>query len=68
MLTQALLPAAIERTLSYLSACTLPVSILIIGSILAGVKPGRVFDPLTLCFCAVWLLGIPLLCWLMAAV
>ena len=67
MLTQAPLPGVIERTLSYLSACTLPASILIIGSILAGVKPGRVFDPLTLYFCAVRLLGIPLLCWLMAA-
>ena len=67
MLTQAPLPGVIERTLSYLSACTLPVSILIIGSILAGVRSGRVFDPLTLCFCAVRLLGIPLLCWLMAA-
>lgn len=61
MLTQAPLPAAIERTLSYLSACMLHVSILIIGSILAGVNPGRVFDPLTLYFCAVRLLGIPLL-------
>ena len=61
MLTQAPLPGAIDRTLSYLSACTLPVSILIIGSILAGVKPGRVFHPLTLYFCAVRLIGIPLL-------
>ena len=61
MLTQAPLPGAIDRTLSYLSTCTLPVSILIIGSILAGVKPGRVFHPLTLYFCAVRLIGIPLL-------
>ena len=61
MLTQAPLPGAVERTLSYLSGCTLPVSIVIIGSILAGVKPGRVFHPLTLYFCAVRLIGIPLL-------
>ena len=61
MLTQAPLPGAVERTLSYLSGCTLPVSIVIIGSILAGVRPGRVFHPLTLYFCAVRLIGIPLL-------
>ena len=61
MLTKAPLPGAVERTLSYLSGCTLPVSIVIIGSILAGVRPGRVFHPLTLYFCAVRLIGIPLL-------
>ncbi|MGI5885012.1 MAG: AEC family transporter [Candidatus Spyradocola sp.] len=61
MFTQWQMPAFLERTLSYFSGCTLPVSILIVGSILAGVRVRSIFTGMTAYYCGVRLLLIPLL-------
>lgn len=61
LLTQWQMPAFLDRTLSYFSACTLPVSILIVGSILAGVRVRSIFTGMTAYYCAVRLLLVPLL-------
>ena len=60
MLTGITIPSPILRTLSYLSGCMLPVSILIIGSILAGVNIRTIFTKLTLYYSGLRLLAIPL--------
>ena len=58
LLTQWQMPAFLDRTLSYFSACTLPVSILIVGSILAGVRVRSIFTGMMAYYCAVRLLGL----------
>lgn len=60
MLTQLQPPAAITRTLRYLSGCTLPLSMLIIGSILAGVKLESMLSVKIGYFTIIRLLGIPM--------
>ena len=60
MLTGISIPSPILRTLRYLSGCMLPVSILIIGSILAGVNIRTIFTKLTLYYSGLRLLAIPL--------
>ena len=60
MLTGITIPSPILRTLRYLSGCMLPVSILIIGSILAGVNIRTIFTKLTLYYSGLRLLAIPL--------
>ena len=61
MLTQYQPPAAVTRTLKYLSGCTLPVSMLVIGSILAGVRIKSMISKKVLYFAGVRLLLIPLI-------
>jgi predicted permease len=53
------LPGALTKTINYLSACNLPVSILVIGTILAEVDPRTLADGQALGFCAVRLLLLP---------
>lgn len=61
MLTQYQPPSAITRTLKYLSGCTLPVSMLVIGSILAGVRLKSMVSFRILYFTVIRLLLIPLI-------
>lgn len=57
--TGLVLPSPLTRTVKYLSACTLPISILIIGTILAEVNPKTLFDKDTLWFCFIRLIALP---------
>lgn len=59
MASQLQLPGFADKTLSALSACTLPVSILIIGTILSEVDIRSVLSGTTLYFCFVRLILIP---------
>lgn len=61
LLTQFSIPSPLLRTIKYLSGCNLPVSILIIGSILAGVNCRTIFSKLTMYFCVIRLILTPLL-------
>lgn len=61
MFTQYIPPQAITRTLKYLSSCTLPVSMLIIGSILAEVNIKRILSKSILYFSGIRLLVIPVI-------
>ena len=55
------LPVSIQKSLTYLSDCNLPLSMIIIGSILADVKIGNVINKDTLYYCIMRLVIIPLL-------
>lgn len=61
LVTQAPLPSFMGKTIKYISNCTLPVSIIIIGSILAEVNFRRIASRLTLYYSAIRLLAIPLI-------
>lgn len=61
MFSQIEIPSFLYRTLKYFSNCTLPVSILVIGSIMAGVNVKTIVTRLSLYFCLIRLLVIPLI-------
>lgn len=61
MFTQLQLPTAITKTMTYFSNCTLPVSMLVIGSILAGVKLKGLIDKTMIYFFGIRLIVIPLI-------
>lgn len=61
MFSQLQLPGFLSRTLKYISNCTLPVSILVIGSIMAGVSVRTIVTKMSLYFCLIRLLIIPLI-------
>lgn len=61
LLTGISIPSPLLRTIRYLSGCMLPVSILIIGSILAGVHVRTIFTGLTMYYSVLRLLVIPLI-------
>lgn len=61
MFTQYHPPQAVTRTLKYLSSCTLPVSMLVIGSILAGISIKSIFSKSMLYFSGIRLLCIPVI-------
>lgn len=61
MFSQWTPPGAVYRTLKYLSGCTLPVSMLVIGSILAGVQIKSIISKMTLYYTGIRLLAIPLI-------
>ncbi|MBO4977077.1 MAG: AEC family transporter [Lachnospiraceae bacterium] len=61
MFSQWTPPTAVYRTLKYLSGCTLPVSMLVIGSILAGVQIKSIISKMTLYYTGIRLLAIPLI-------
>lgn len=59
MFTGGTLPGVLSRTVQYLSGCNLPISMLVIGTILAEVDPRRLFDRHAAWFCFIRLLAIP---------
>lgn len=54
------LPGFALETVASLSRCCIPVSMLVIGSILAGASIGSLFDPKVLWFCFLRLVAFPL--------
>lgn len=60
MFTGVSLPSQISRTLSYFSNCTLPISMVVVGSILAGVKVKGIMDKTTIYYSIIRLIVIPL--------
>lgn len=61
MLSQITLPSAISRTIGYISDCNLPVSIIVIGTILAEVSLKNIINFDSIWFCIVRLIILPLL-------
>lgn len=61
MFTQVEMPAFLYQILKYFSSCTLPISILVIGSIMAGIQVKTIVTKLTLYFCGIRLLLIPVI-------
>lgn len=61
MFTQMELPGFLYRSLKYLSSCTLPISILVIGSIMAGVNAKTIVTKMSLYYCVIRLILIPLI-------
>jgi len=55
------LPAFLSRAMTYCSGCLLPVSMLVVGSVLAEVDIRRVIRPVTLYYAGIRLLVIPAL-------
>lgn len=60
MVTQLQLPSFLSKSLKYVSNCTLPISIIIIGTILAEVDYKTIISKLTLYFCFIRLVLIPI--------
>lgn len=58
------LPYFVKDSLERLGNCVMPVSMLIIGSILAGINPNAIFDWKLYYYSAVRLIGIPLVLYL----
>lgn len=54
-------PAFATKTIQSLAACTTALSMMVIGSLLAGVKVRSVVSKTSLIYCAIRLVGIPLL-------
>ncbi len=61
MVSQISLPAGIVKTLGYSSSCTTALSMIVIGNILAEVKPSQIIDRDNLCYCFVRLVIFPAL-------
>lgn len=55
------LPVFIDNTLSYVSKCMVPVSMIAIGAMLAGSNIRQLFDPSVLYYCLIRLIVYPLL-------
>ncbi len=61
LISQVEPPPLLYQILKYFSNCTLPVSILVIGSIMAGIQVKTIVTRMTLYFCGIRLLVLPLL-------
>ena len=61
MLTQFQLPEVIGNTLSYISRCTTPITMIFTGTLLADIGKGRMLDKSTVLLVSVRLIVLPLL-------
>jgi predicted permease len=57
--TGVVLPDVLSKTIQYISGCNLPLSILVIGTILAEVNPRSLLDKTAVFYCFLRLLAIP---------
>ena len=55
------LPEYINRSITFMSQCTIPISMIVIGCILSGRKVSQLFDKATFYFTFIRLLAFPLL-------
>lgn len=61
MITQLQLPVGLEKTIRSAGNCNTAISMIVIGNILAGVKPSEIIDRDNIKFCVIRLFVIPLL-------
>lgn len=61
LFTQITLPTFLTRPLSLVSGCNTPLSLMVVGAILAEINPKQILDPEALGYCLLRLVVIPLL-------